>query len=342
MIRTFLLTAAILLSCNAVFSQVRSHAHKYRSEELKEFSDSLKNTPYPYYLPAFGKKVQKLGFDIPRPIGFMINYSRSVQDLAIDQLAVSFDEITYTDVTGIVNFPQVEPTVDVVTFRPDVFILPFWNVSGLFGTYTTNTHVILDKPIDLEFDTKGGGTMAGVGTALAGGVGPIFANYSWNGTWTWSKDGLRANFASVNGIRVGHQHKNKHHPTRAWTAWLGAEHIHLRSQTLGKVDLEDALGITPEDKERAAEELDDWYNGLGPIDQALFEDFYNNLSGWLKYDDDTILYYDAEKSLKTPWAVIIGGQYQFNKHWWMTAEASWGDKRWRAVFSLAYRFGLKR
>ena len=116
----------------------------------------------------------------------------------------------------------------------------------------------------------------------------------------------------------------------------------MRSQTLGKVDLEDALGITPEDKERAAEELDDWYNGLGPIDQALFEDFYNNLSGWLKYDDDTILYYDAEKSLKTPWAVVIGGQYQFNKHWWMTAEASWGDKRWRAVFSLAYRFGLKR
>lgn len=318
-----------------------AHSHRYQSDKLKAYTDSLKNTPYPYFFPFMGKEVRKKGFDIPLPWGAMLNYSLAHQAIGMKQLAVGLSPETLIDVSNIVEIPVIEPTVNVVAFRPDVFILPFLGVSGLFGKYYSNTHVEIDYPFDLKFNTKGEGRLLGFGINVAGGVGPIFINYSYNGTWAKGEHDFKSNFTSTNGIRIGYQHKNHRHPERAWTLWLGAEHIHLAPQTLAYVDLDNLLGISPEDKERASQELDDWYNGLPELEQRLFEGMYNSISGWLNNGETDKLYYDFEKYLITPWNVVIGGQYQFNKHWWFTAEGTFGGTRWRTVASIAYRFGIK-
>ena len=322
------------------FSQ-SAHSHRYQDEKLKEYTDSLKRTPYPFFLPALGRAVQKKGFDIPRPWGAMLNYSLAHQAIGMEQLAVGLSPETLIDVSNIVEIPVIEPTVNVVSFRPDVFIFPFLGISGLFGKYYSDTYVEIDYPFDLKFNTKGEGRLLGFGTTVAGGVGPIFFNYSFNGTWAKGDKSLKSNFTTTNGIRLGHQAKNHRNPQRAWTLWLGAEHIHMAPQTLAYVDLDDLLGISPEDKERASQELDDWYNGLPELEQRLFEGLYNSISGWLNNGETDRLYYDFEKYLITPWNVVIGGQYQLNKHWWFTLEGTFGGTRWRTVASVAYRFGLK-
>lgn len=315
--------------------------HKYANSELTDFTDSLKNTPYPYILPIWGKKVQARGFDIPRPMGVMVNYSHAEQEARIDRVALSLDGIEYIDVTDILSFSKVRPVVNVVTVRPDVYILPFFNVSALAGYYSTVTEIQMTEPFEYPFTAKPSGPLFGVGAMLAGGIGPIFGSWESNLQWNFSKNWEKPNRSWVNGFRFGHQHKNHKKPLTGWTVWIGAESLTLAPQTLGKVNLSEVSGVSQEDKQQASDQLDAWYNSLGPIEQNTLEPFYNRVSGWLNNGDDTILYYDVNKDVVTQWNMIVGGQYQFNKNWQITAETTFGGTRWRTLLSLAYRFGLK-
>lgn len=339
-VKQIVCTSLIVLCYFSCYGQGGNH--KYVHDKLDDYIDSLKRTPYPYVLPFLGKNAQEKGFDIQRPIGIMTNFTFGEQDISIDRLAVSTDNITYQDVTDIVNFTKVRPHINVVNVRPDVWVLPFLNVSGMVGAYNSTTDVWLDEPAEMKFVAHNKGTLAGFGLMAAGGLGPVFVSYTYNGTWSFSDKLFNSSYTSLNGVRIGHQHKNHRRPQTAWNIWIGAESMQISPRSRGALNLSDLTGMTPEDAQNAADELDQWYNELPPSQKLLFGPIYDSVSNWLKNGEDEMLYYDFDKSIVQKWNMLAGFLYQFNKNWMVSTEGSFVGERWRVVLSLQYRLGIRK
>jgi hypothetical protein len=341
MIKTIFMGLVILLAFCPFLSKAQHISQKHLSEAMKQYTDSIKQAPYPYVFPVFGKEVQHKGFDIPRPVGATLNLVTGKQDLTIEDLAVSFDGITYDDVSQIVNFSSVKPSINSVTFRPDFWVFPFLNISGLFGYFKADTKVNMTEPFEMNFTAHNQGSLVGVGVLLAGGIGPVFFSADYDNVWSFTRALAEPARTQVLGLRLGHQHKNHRRPQTAWSVWAGAQYMKLATGTIGSVNLGELSGISPEDKEKAQEEFDNWYNNLPPPLQNEFQNFYEKISGWLSNDEGIDLLYDFNKKLMHPWNMLVGGQYQFNKHWQVQIEGGFLGSRWQVVTSASYRFGFK-
>jgi hypothetical protein len=298
-------------------------------------------TPYPYVLPFLGKKAQAKGIDLQRPFGVMLNLGVAENELTIDRLAVSTDDINYTDVTGIVNFTKVLPRSYIFNVRPDVWLLPFLNVSGLVGYYTSETEVVMNEPADMKFLAKNTGNLLGIGVLAAGGVGPLFVSYQFNGTWSFSDKLFNSTFTSLNGIRIGYQRKNHRKPQTALNIWLGVESLHMSPHSRGALNLTEAADMTDDELQRASEQWDAWYEDLSPPQKIIMQPLYEEVSGMLNDGEDAYLYYDFDKSIIQKWNLLVGAQYQINKNLMLSSEGSFIGSRWRFVFSTIYRFGIK-
>ncbi len=322
------------------FVQGQYHSHRHTADRLSKETENLKNETYPYVLPFLGKKAQSRGYDLPRPIGIMLNYNYAVSEVEENGVRLSLDDEDYTDVSDLLSFSLIRAKANVVTIRPDIWILPFWNINGLVGYYDTETTVNLQEPFELGFLAQPSGPLTGVGTTLAGGIGPIFVSYEYTATWNFADQFLVPNFTQVNGIRIGHQFKSTDLPGRSLTLWMGAESVHLRSNTQGKVNLTEVAGSTPEDRAEAADDLQDWYNNLPPARQQLLQPIYDRVYGWMTNGEPTLLYYEFDKALKTQWNLVLGGQLQLSKAWQLVTEVTTFGTRYRFTTSLSYRFGF--
>jgi hypothetical protein len=72
---------------------------------------------------------------------------------------------------SIVSFDKATASTWALNFRPDVWILPFWNVYGIFAYGKNDTYIKLATPVSLEANTDFDAMAAGFGTNIAGGLG---------------------------------------------------------------------------------------------------------------------------------------------------------------------------
>ena len=335
-----LLLLLIGLSSTMVHSQ--NVAKKHISPERKAFTDSLKATPYPWRFPILGEKIRKMGFDLPYPNGFMVNYVFGSQYITIDNLKVGTDPDpdTWTNVDGVARFEHIKPFVNVVNLRYDVWLLPFLDVYALGGYIHSTTDVLLALPMTADFTSIGKGWMTGWGLVIAGGAGPLFFTADYNMVWTWMPQLVGASIANVADIRIGHTWDFKA-PQANISLMVGAQYLKLNPQSTGSLNLTQSLGITPEKKENAQEQLDDWYESLPTNEQELFANFYDDMSGWLSDEDDTQLYYQFDKKLYYPWSMTVGINWQIDKRFMLTALYTFLGSREQMVIGFNYRFGFK-
>ena len=139
---------------------------------------------YPYTFPILGAKAYEKGFDIPLPGGGMINYFTATQDILIPELEIGFSDgllpdIPLTDIRDIVEFSEISAVATSVNVRPDVWVLPFLNVYGIFGKSWATTTVELSFPITMKAVAELEGTSTGFGVTGAGGAGKIFFRIGW-------------------------------------------------------------------------------------------------------------------------------------------------------------------
>jgi hypothetical protein len=264
----------------------------------------------------------------------------------IIDLAVSDGEdSTYYYVSNFAKFEYVKPFVFNTNFRPDVWIFPFLNVSGLFGYFKSETDVKLSEPFEMNFTAHNEGTIVGYGLLLAGGVGPVFITLGYNQAWSYTAALIKPGVSYNAGLRVGHNHKNRKKPYKGWSVWVGLDWLQLNKESLGSVDLNTLTGISQEDKQQAADDLDAWWdsddNPLGPVEKKALEPIKDKVDGWLRNGEDAILYYDFTKKMRNPFSLIVGAQYQFSKHWQLQGEGTFTPERYRATLSLNYRFGFR-
>lgn len=342
--QVFFLTLVFLFLCSSgVKAQYASTKIKTKHEA---YTDSLKQVDYNYIFPILGQGAYRKGFDIPYPAGLMANYMWMRQNLIFDnmKLGIKTDniDIPLTDV-DFIEFGENINTSYAYNVRPDLWILPFLNVYGIFGGGQSRTEVNLTAPIPLYSNVEQGLRTAGFGIMGAGGVGPVW--FSVDANFTWSKPDLLDKPVQVNvlGIRMGHTFKFKHKPERNFAVWAGAMSMQMNSDTSGEIQLIDAL--PPEAWDRKDEIVNnyyDWYeNEATPPQKIVADKVLTPIVERIEAaDGDTIIRYGMDKQVQERWNGTIGGQFQLNKRWMFRSEAGLIGNRKSILFSVNYRFLL--
>lgn len=341
----------ILLSAMAAFLLLSQYGQaQYASKKVKSkyqiYTDSLKQVKYDYTFPIWGQAVYKKGFDIPYPVGIMVNGLWMKQGIIIDNLQLGLEsdnlDIPLTTV-DFIEFGDNTNTSYAVNVRPDIWVLPFLNVYGLFGYGNSHTEVNLVEPIELKSIVDQGIRTMGIGLMGAGGIGPVW--WSVDANFTWNKPELLDEPTKVNvlGIRMGRTFVFKNRPDRNFAVWVGAMRLHMGTETVGAIKMSDAL--PPETWERMDEIVDNywnWYDNEATLKQKIVADqILTPIVDRLEQaDGDAVISYAMDKQTKQLWNGVIGGQFQLNKRWMFRTEWGIAGDRKAALASVNYRFLL--
>ena len=266
------------------------------------------------------------------------------QGLLIDNLQLGLksdnQDIPLTPV-DFIDFGNNTNTSYSVNVRPDLWVLPFLNVYGIFGYGESHTEVNLVAPVELKSIVDQSIRTAGVGIMGAGGIGPVW--FSVDANWTWNKPELLDKAVRVNvlGIRIGHTFTFKNKPESNIALWAGTMSVKMNSDTKGEVRLGDALpSETWDRRDEIVANYWDWYNNEAGLGQKVIADqvltpIVDRLEA---ADGDAIIRYGMDKQVKERWNGIIGMQYQLNKRWMIRSEGGIIGDRKSFLLSLNYRF----
>ncbi|SNR33593.1 hypothetical protein SAMN06265371_101414 [Lutibacter agarilyticus] len=327
---------------------------QYSSKKVKTkfevYTDSLKQVDYNYIFPILGQKVYEKGFDIPYPVGIMANSIWMRQDIVFSNFQLGFKndnlDIPLTSVEFI-KFGKNTNDSQNYTIRPDIWVLPFLNVYGLFGYGRSTTDVNVTVPINLntvveqDFATKGFGVMA------AGGVGPVWFSVDLN--WTWNKPKLLDKPVQVNvmGIRFGHTFVFKQNPKRNIAVWVGGMRAKMGTETSGEISLREALPSDVWDKkDQFVADYDEWrnspaYDDLTIAQKAAVNKVLDPLVNVIdSANGDGVVRYAMDKQTKQLWNGLVGAQFQLNKRWQFRTEGGVLGNRKSFLISANYRFLL--
>lgn len=369
MMKHNLLIGLFFLTGAGAFGQV--FTNKEVGKKNQALSDSLKNSDYPYALPIWGDKVTKAGYNLPYSAGISAQYFGQESSLIIENLEVGFNYGPKHNLDGIVRFDESIAQATAVTVRPDIWLLPFLNVYGIFGTAQASTTVnfgvwlpdgtepIVSTGTVVEFKTS----TYGIGFTPTIGVGGGFLALDMNVAWTDVPQLSKPARSFVFGPRFGKNFKLKK-PERSVALWVGGFRVAIRSGTDGSLGLSEVLppdfggkvdqGILKVGE--AQENVDAWWNGLSqqeqnnPVNKAKYEtanDALARVGGILSAADNALnnfasstVQYSMDKQVKDAWNFIVGGQFQLNKHLMFRGEVGFLGSRNQILTGVQYRFGL--
>jgi hypothetical protein len=338
--KSFLLLACILFIQTQIV-KAQQVSNLSLSDTYEKYRDSIKNTPYNWRLPILGGKLRELGFDIPYPNGINVIFAHSKQDIIISDAFVGFGTDNLIGIDGIARFRQIEAEVTGYTLRYDFWLLPFLNFYGLVGGINSKTNIQLGLPFELGFNTDNSGTVAGWGAVVAGAIGPLIVQGDFTMAWTFMANLNEPTRSVVAGLRTGYLFRFRNKPTRNVAVLVGGQYLGLNPNGSGAVDLEKLVGITPDDKSRALEQLDQWYDGLTDTEQQVLAPIHDGASRWLSSNDPVNLNYRFKKTMPYPVSLNVGVNLQWNKRCNFLANYSFLGSRNQLIFGLGYRFGWK-
>lgn len=279
--------------------------------DLKEKAHPLVQVP-----PVCGKKRRAEGFDLALPFGTGANFFYFNQSYTADDLKLVSDSIPDIYATGVATVQNSTSGEMRVTFRPDIWLLPFLNVYGMIGYSQNNTrpkfevpkvHIVL--PIG-EFDVDTAnviiddelvyyGTTYGGGATVSSGYKSFFFALDYHYVATKIKDLSEKleshNFSGKIGLLLG---KNKNKVKGAF--WFGGMYIINNHRFTGKVDVKEILPG------------------------------FELLAGKQATYSGTV-------HAKQPWNLIIGGSVMVNKHHILAVEAGY-FKREQISVTYGFRF----
>ncbi len=316
------------------------------SKKQQAYTDSLKQVEYNYIFPILGQQAYKRGFDLPYPAGAMANYIWMKQGILLEnfQLGVQSEsvDLPLTPVEFI-EFGTNTNTSYAVNFRPDIWIFPFLNVYGLFGYGSSTTEVNLVAPVKMKSVVSQNMSTSGFGVMGAFGLGPLFMSVDAN--WTWTKPELLEDpvLVKVLGVRLGKSFVFKEHPDRNFAIWAGGMRVRMGSSTVGQIKMSDA--IPQETWYRVDDIVDDyyiWYDDLDPIRKTIVDNssFPALVDALDNAEGNTIIKYGMDKRPVAEWNMVIGAQFQLNKHWQIRTEGGIVGDRKSFLLSANYRFQM--
>lgn len=368
-----LITVFLLFFTIPFFAQV--YTDKIVGEKNQQLKDSLKDVVYPYALPIWGQKVAQKGYNLPYSAGLSVNYFWSDSEITINDLEVGFNNGPLYNLDQIVRFNKSSVEAGAITIRPDIWLLPFLNVYGIFGKAKPTTKInagiwIPDADNNWSqiatFSTKANfdATTFGIGLTPTIGIGGGWLALDMNMSWTDVSALNKPAFSYIFGPRLGKTFKLRK-PERNIAAWVGGFRVHINGDTQGNIALSDVLNL-----DNAQQKVDDglnkvtenqtkvdtWWNGLttaqqnNPVNVAKHNtanralesagNFLTTLDGALSTADSSTVQYSLHKKPKDMWNFIVGTQFQYNKHVMLRLETGFLGTRTQFLCGLQYRFGL--
>jgi opacity protein-like surface antigen len=331
------------------------------SKAQQAYTDSLKQIKYDYIFPLLGQGAYSEGYDIPYPVGIMANFFWADQGILINNLQLgyknaynpgnSFELRPILDENGkeLIKFAENRNVSYSYNVRPDLWVLPFLNIYGIFGYGSSHTEVnisglsdyVFPEPITSVVDQ--GIRTSGFGVLGAGGVGPMWISVDAN--FTWNKPDLldKATRATVVGVRTGHAFVFRKKPYRNIALWVGAMRIEMQSETIGEIKLRDAFGDDMWDKKQEiVDNYNHWYdNEATPVQQIIADKTIGPIIDEIdNREGESIVQYGIDKQVAKKWNMLLGAQFQINKRWQLRFEAGILGDRKSFLSSLNYRFLL--
>lgn len=367
-----ILLACLLLSVEGI-GQV--YTDKVVGKKNEEVRDSLKASEYPYTLPIWGKKVTKLGYDLPYSAGINLNYFWQESELILNNLNVGFNNGPMYNVDEIIRFNKSTAAANAINIRPDIWLFPFLNVYAILGKAKTSTEINAGVWVPgadnswsevTSFSTKANfdATMFGIGMTPTFGVGGGFIAIDMNMAWTDVSALDKPVFTTVIGPRLGKSFKFKK-PERNIAVWVGGFRVSFSSDTKGSINLSEVVPIDGlqakvdagiDKVENKQIEVDNWWGSLSsaeqknPVNIAKYNtanralgaagNFFNSMDAALNDGNEATVQYSLEKNLKQKWNFIVGSQFQLNKHFMLRMEYGFLGARTQFLTGIQYRFGL--
>ena len=362
--KAIILIITILCFSIETYSQVYSDLNNKKKD----------TTEYKYLLPILGKKTHALGFDLPYSAGLSINYIAQKSNIIISNVGVGFNNGDLYNVDDLIRFNKTTASSSGVNIRPDIWVLPFLNVYGIFANATTTTNVDVsiviprinesEELFSIQTNPTFNTTTVGFGlTPTAGFFGGWIA-LDMNFTWTDVESQENPVYTFVFDPRIGKTFKLKK-PERNISLWVGGFRVQVNRDTRGSLALNEVLPIDQWEAKvangqikvgEAQIELDDWWNSLNPIEQSnpvniakrevnqlklnVASEVLNGAENALGTADNSTLQYTLDKKQETMWNFMVGSQFQINKHWMIRAEYGYSSGRQQFFGGLQYRFGL--
>lgn len=355
------------------FGQVFSN--KVVGKKNSVLKDSLKKSDYPYSLPIWGEKATKAGYSLPYSAGLSLQYIWQKQDLLIDNLYVGFNNGPEYNLDEIVRFDNSVSEATGVNFRPDVWLLPFLNVYGIFaksnpsttvgfGVWVPDSTSVWKEVFSTSTKQKFDAFSVGFGLTPTIGVGGGFLALDMNFTWTDVSALDKPAFSYIFDPRFGKSFKFKK-PERNIALWVGGFRWSINSDTRGSLPLSSV--IPPNELQakidqgyvkvgNAQEQVDTWWSSLSPREQsnpvnvAKYEtanralgtagNFLNGVDAAATTLANSTVQYSLEKRPALKWNFMVGGQFQYNKNWMVRTEYGFLGSRQHFFTGLQYRFGL--
>ena len=353
-----LVIVTMLISVEPLLAQYSS---KKVMTKHDAYTDSIKSTEYNRIFPILGSGAYKKGFDIPYPIGVMVNYFVGQQGIVLEDMKLGFtsayndsSNLPLTDISDNMEFGENSNFTQSVNVRPDIWILPFLNIYGIFGIGNSKTDVMInsikvdDQVLELNINSNvdQSVTTAGFGVMGAAGLGPVWLSVDANFTWNKPELVEKSTYVSILGLRMGHTFTFKSKPTSNIGVWIGGMRLKMQTETAGAIKMADALpGEFWSKKDSIVGEYNSWFSNLTPAQQAIMEKttIHSIFSELETHDGESTVHYSMNKQTAQLWNGIIGLQYQINKSWMIRTEGGIIGDRKSFLLSLNYRFlGPKR
>jgi hypothetical protein len=369
----FLALALVFTVINMSFAQV--YTNKEVGKKNAVLIDSIKAKPYPYSLPIWGAKAAAKGYNLPYSAGVSVNYLQQESALIIDNLFVGFNNGPMYDLDEIIRFNDATSRAGALTIRPDIWVLPFLNIYGIFGKGRSSTEIsaglwlpdtanVWNEITSFSTTANFDATVAGFGMTPTIGVGGGWLALDMNCAWSDVSALDKPVFTFVFGPRAGKTFKFKK-TERNINVWVGGFRIKFSSDTKGSIDLSeiadtDELQVKVdqgfENVNEKSAQVDSWWGGLTPAEQknplnaAKYETanrtldaastLLTTMDGALNDEQSASVQYSLEKNLKDKWNFIVGTQFQINKHFMLRTEVGFLGSRTQGMGGIQYRFGL--
>ena len=366
----FIFKRYVLIVLVSVFSFTTLQAQVY-----SELNNKPKDTTeYKYLLPIWGKKVKALGFNLPYSAGIGINYLYQDSNIIISNVNIGFNGGDLINVDELIRFNSTKAVSSGINIRPDIWVFPFLNIYGIFARAQSNTKVDVSVVIprvegseelfSIQTSPEFNSTSVGIGLTPTVGLFSGWIALDMNFTWTDIDKQEEPVFAFIFDPRIGKTF-NFNKPDQNISVWFGGFRVKVNRDTKGNLALDDVLPINEwnekvmNGQERVGEaqiELDDWWNSLSPIEQANPVNVVKRESNQLKLNTasaflnaaenaidtagNSTLNYALDKEQESLWNLVVGTQFQYNKHWMIRAEYGFSSGRNTFFTGLQYRFGF--
>lgn len=343
----------------------QNYANKTESDTISEYNNLL---------PFMGKKVHALGFDLPYAGGLSINYLNQEADLVINNVNVGFNNGTMYDVDQLIRFNTTVAHTQGVNIRPDIWVLPFLNIYGIFAVSKTSTEVDVsifiprvngvEELFRIKTQPEFNAVTTGFGFTPTAGIWGAWMAFDMNFTWT-DNDALdKPVYAFVFDPRIGKTFTFRN-PEQNISLWVGGFRLAISNDTNGSLfvneifDTEEWGSNVEIGKVKVTDaqiELDSWWGDLtqieqrNPINIAKYQtnnkklEIAGNVLGAagnvVDFTEGSSIQYSLDKKQKSMWNFIVGTQFQINKSWMIRAEYGFLSNRTHLIASLQYRFKI--